>query len=280
MNKRELDPEASPADGIGALLRTSREQREWTQEHLASLVGCTSSYISAVEHGRRKPSQQVATALDRAFGSGEQFVRGRSTASQHALFEGFPELVRNEAKATAIRVFEVSIIPSLLRTHDYERAYQAGPVLRGVATQEQADERSEALFQRQRALERTPAPFYHAVIDEAALRRPVGGLDVMVTQLRHLEAVAARPRFRIQVTPFSLPEARSFALPVVLLTMPNRSVIGYGETQKRGYLERDLETLEEWLVEYDYLQGEALSQAASIEFIRGVRRGFEHGRAA
>ncbi|WP_033220832.1 helix-turn-helix domain-containing protein [Kitasatospora phosalacinea] len=277
MNKKELDPEASPSDGIGALLRTSREQREWTQEHLASLVGCTSSYISAVEHGRRKPSQRVATALDWAFGSGEQFLKGRTTTGQQALFEGFPELVRNESKATTIRVYEVSVIPSLLRTHDYERAYQAGPVLRGIATQEQADERSEALFRRQRDLDRTPAPFYQAVIDEGALRRPVGGRDVMAAQLLHLEAMASRPRFRIQVAPFSAPEARSFTLPVVLLTMPNRSVIGYSETQRRGYLERDLETLEEWISEYDYLQGEALSRAASIEFIREVRRGFEHG---
>ncbi|MGW4805347.1 helix-turn-helix domain-containing protein [Kitasatospora sp. NPDC004272] len=277
MNKRELDPETSPADGIGALLRTSREQREWTQEHLASLVGCTSSYISAVEHGRRKPSQRIATTLDRVFGSGEQFLRGRSAASQHALFEGFPELVRNEAKATTIRMFENSVIPNLLRTHDYERAYQAGAVHRGIATQEQADQRCELLFHRQRNLDRIPAPLYQAVIDEAALRRPVGGRDVMVAQLHHLEAMAVRPRFRIQVAPFSLPEARSFAHPIVLLTMPDRSMIGYGETQRRGYLERDPETLAEWISEYDYLQGEALSRAASIEFIRKVRRDFEHG---
>ncbi|MEV7925285.1 helix-turn-helix transcriptional regulator [Kitasatospora sp. NPDC088779] len=277
MNKRELDPKASPAAEFGALLRASREQRGWTQEHLAELVGCTSSYISALEHGRRKPSQQIATALDRAFGSGEQFLREWSTSGQRVLFEGFDEYLRSEAKAVALRLFEINIIPSLLQTPEYVHAYQAAPVLRGVATQEQADERTELLFRRQRALTQDPAPLVQVVIDEGALRRPIGGRDVMVAQLQHLEALAARPRFLVQVSPFSTGESRPFAHPITLLTMPNRTIVGYSETERRGFLERDPKTLADWTSEYDHLQVEALSRAASIEFIREVRKGFEHG---
>ncbi|MFJ2810305.1 Scr1 family TA system antitoxin-like transcriptional regulator [Kitasatospora sp. NPDC087271] len=277
MNKRELDPPTSPAAEFGVLLRTSREQRGWTQEHLAELIGCTSSYISALEHGRRKPSQQISTALDRVFGSGERFLREWSTSGRRVLFEGFDEYLRNEAKAIALRLFEINLVPSLLQTPEYSRVFQEAPVLRGIATQQQADERTEKVLLRQQSLARDPAPHVQVVIDEGALRRPIGGRDVMVAQLRHLEALAARPRFLVQVCPTAAGENRPFGHPITLLTMPNRSIVGYGETQRRGYLERDPETLAEWASEYDHLQAEALSRAASIEFIRNVRKGFEHG---
>ncbi|WP_371515212.1 Scr1 family TA system antitoxin-like transcriptional regulator [Kitasatospora sp. NBC_01300] len=277
MNKRELGPPTSPAAEFGVLLRTSREQRGWTQEHLAELIGCTSSYISALEHGRRKPSQQISTALDRVFESGERFLREWSTSGRRVLFEGFDEYLRNEAKAIALRLFEINLVPSLLQTPEYSRVFQEAAVLRGIATQQQADERIEKVLLRQQALARDPAPHVQVVMDEGALRRPIGGRDVMVAQLRYLEALAARPRFLVQVCPTAAGENRPFGHPITLLTMPNRAIVGYGETQRRGYLERDPETLAEWVSEYDHLQAEALRRAASVEFIRNVRKGFEHG---
>ncbi|MEU6232339.1 helix-turn-helix transcriptional regulator [Kitasatospora sp. NPDC047058] len=277
MNKRELDPQASPAAEFGALLRTLREERGWTQEYLAELIGCTSSHISALENGRRKATRRIATELDRAFGPGEQFLAEWGKSGQRILFEGFEEYLRDESKAVAMRLFEINIIPSLLQTPAYVRAYQGALVGRGVSTQQQADERTELLLHRQQVLSRDPAPLIHAVIDEGALRRSIGSCDVMVEQLKHLEVLAARPRVLLQVSPFSLGELRPFAHPITLLTTPHRAMVGYGETQKRGFLERDPETLAEWASEYDHLQVEALSRVASIEFIREVRKGFDHG---
>ncbi|MFF7456648.1 DUF5753 domain-containing protein [Kitasatospora sp. NPDC008115] len=200
-----------------------------------------------------------------------------SKSGQRILFEGFEEYLRDESKAVAMRLFEINIIPSLLQIPAYVRAYQGALVSRGVSTQQQADERTDLLLHRQQVLARDPAPLIHAVIDEGALRRSIGSSEVMVEQLRHLEAIAARPRILVQISPFSLGELRPFAHPVTLLTTPTRAMVGYGETQKRGFLERDPETLAEWASEYDHLQVEALSRAASIEFIREVRRGFDHG---
>ncbi|MFE4519340.1 Scr1 family TA system antitoxin-like transcriptional regulator [Kitasatospora sp. NPDC056783] len=277
MNKRELDPQASPAAEFGALLRASREQRGWTQEYLAGLVGCTSSHISALENGRRKATRRIATQLDIAFDTDQQFLTEWSRSGRRILFEGFEEYLRDESKAVAMRLFEINIVPSLLQTPAYARAYQGALVGRGASTQQQADERTDLLLHRQRVLTRDPAPLVHVVIDEGALRRSVGGRDIMVEQLRHLETLAARPRILLQVSPFSLGELRPFAHPITLLTTPNRAMVGYGETQKRGFLERDPETLAEWASEYDHLQVEALPRAASIEFIREVRKAFEHG---
>ncbi|MER6360111.1 helix-turn-helix transcriptional regulator [Kitasatospora sp. NPDC001527] len=277
LSKHEPTPRGDQDAEFGVLLRMSREARGWTQEHLAELVGCTSSYISALENGRKKPSQRFVTKLDRAFGSGEQFLREWSTSGGRVLFEGFAEYLRHESKAVAMQLFEINIVPSLLQTPEYSRAFQEAPVRRGTATQQQADERIEKVLLRQQTLLRDPAPLVHAVIDEGALRRPIGGRYVMVEQLRHLEELASRPRYVVQVCPTSAGENRPFGHPITLLTMAGRVIVGYGETQRRGYLERDPDTLAEWVTEYDHLQVEALSRAASIEFIRDVRRGFEHG---
>lgn len=211
------------------------------------------------------------------FESGERFLREWSTSGRRVLFEGFDEYLRNEAKAIALRLFEINLVPSLLQTPEYSRVFQEAAVLRGIATQQQADERIEKVLLRQQALARDPAPHVQVVMDEGALRRPIGGRDVMVAQLRYLEALAARPRFLVQVCPTAAGENRPFGHPITLLTMPNRAIVGYGETQRRGYLERDPETLAEWVSEYDHLQAEALRRAASVEFIRNVRKGFEHG---
>ncbi|MEE1822046.1 hypothetical protein PUR61_07550 [Streptomyces sp. BE20] len=73
----------------------------------------------------------------------------------------------------------------------------------------------------------------------------------------------------------SLGEDRPFSLPVTLLAMPDRKVLGYAETEVRGYLDRDIETVLPLVKGYDRLQAEALGQASSVELIRAVRRDFE-----
>ncbi|MFE6055484.1 Scr1 family TA system antitoxin-like transcriptional regulator [Kitasatospora sp. NPDC056446] len=277
MNRKELDPDSSPAAKFGAQVRELREARGWTQEHLASLTGYSAVHVSAIETGRKPPTERFARRVDVAFETPEQFEREWRDAGRRVLFEGFTDYLRSEADAVALRLFEINIIPSLFQTPAYARAYQEARVRRGRATQQQAEERLALLLHRQQRLDRQPPPRVHAVIDEGCLHRTIGGPDVMVEQLLHLEELTEHPQFVIQVSPFSLGEDRPFAHPITLLTMPNRASIGYGEIQGRGFLQRDPNPLSEWAGEYDQLQVEALSRAASREFIRRVRRGFENG---
>ncbi|MGA5823210.1 helix-turn-helix domain-containing protein [Kitasatospora sp. NPDC094028] len=276
MNRKELDPEASPAAKFGAEVRSLRESLGWTQEHLATLTGYSAVHISAVETGRKPPTQRFARRLDAAFETQDRFEREWRKSGRSVLFEGFDEYLRSESEAVVLRLFEINVIPSLFQTPEYARVYQEAKVHRGRATQQQADERLAMLFHRQQRLHQQPALRVHAVMDEGCLRRAIGGHDVMVEQLQYLEELAVRPQMVIQVSPFSLGEDRPFPHPVTLLTMPNRTIVGYGETVRRGFLEREPQTLAEWAGEYDHLQVEALSRVASIEFIREVRRGFEH----
>ncbi|MFJ2189635.1 Scr1 family TA system antitoxin-like transcriptional regulator [Kitasatospora sp. NPDC087861] len=277
MNRKELDPDSSPAAKFGAQVRELREARGWTQDHLAELTGYSAVHVSAVETGRKPPTERFARRLDEAFETQDRFQREWRNAGRRVLFEGFGDYLRSEADAVALRLFEINIVPSLLQTPAYARVYQEARVHRGRSTQQQAEERLTMLLHRQQHLHRHPAPRLHAVIDEGCLHRAIGGRDVMVEQLQRLEELAAHPQFVIQVSPFSLGADRPFAHPITLLTMPNRTSVGYGEIQGRGFLQRDPDPLAEWAGEYDQLQVEALSRAASREFIRQVRRGFEHG---
>jgi hypothetical protein len=102
-----------------------------------------------------------------------------SALQNTALLEGFPEYVRQEVRATEVRLFELGIVPGLLQTPEYAAAIATGAVRRGAITKQQADERLTLLAERQASLERIPPPFVHAVLDESCIRRPVGGSGVM-----------------------------------------------------------------------------------------------------
>lgn len=101
-----------------------------------------------------------------------------------------------EANATQIRTYEALYIPGLLQTPAYATAvFRAGQVLDETAVKR----RVEVRIARQDVLKREKPPKFYALIDEAALRKMVGGPEVMAEQLRHLIEVAAAPHITIQI---------------------------------------------------------------------------------
>jgi hypothetical protein len=104
-----------------------------------------------------------------------------------------------EDAATTIRNFEGLLVPGLLQTREYaEAVVRAGQVL----TPQVVARRVDARMARQKILTRDNPPKLWALIDESALRRQVGGPDVMRAQIRHLIEVAAWPHVTIQVIPY------------------------------------------------------------------------------
>ncbi|GAB2697291.1 helix-turn-helix domain-containing protein [Kitasatospora kifunensis] len=275
MNRRELDPNESPGAHFGAEIRRSREERGWTQQQLAHRMGYSAVHVSAVETGRKSPTERFARMADTAFESGTQFTdmfRDFRTAS---LLDGFEEYAAQEAKAREIRVFEIGVIPGLLQTPDYARALIGAQVKRGTRSKEEADEWIAILLARQQRLAAFDAPLLHSVLDESCIRRLVGGREVMAQQLAALEQHIQSPGMIIQVAPYTMGEDRPFALPVHLLTLRDRSLIGYSESEGQGHLQRDPSALLAWDRAYHRLQVGALSEAASIELIRAVREELE-----
>ncbi|WP_016905236.1 helix-turn-helix domain-containing protein [Streptomyces xiaopingdaonensis] len=278
VNRKELDPENSPAAAYGARMRRMREKRGWTQEELAERLAYSSQHISAVETARKSPTLPFSRKLDRVLGvadTGESFEREWREMRKGSLLEGFSEYVSYEGRATEIRLFEIGVIPGLLQTPQYASAVAESEVARGAIAAEQGQERVAVVEARQAALVRPSPPLIFAVLDESCLRRPVGGPDVMEAQFQRLAEFAALPNTVLQVAPFDMGTRRAFDLPLYILTMPDRSLMSYAESAHRGYLDRETSFALPRLTAYHQLQAEALSQAASVAMIEQLRKGIQ-----
>ncbi|MFF1902727.1 helix-turn-helix domain-containing protein [Kitasatospora sp. NPDC058218] len=275
MQHSEPDPTSSPLARFGVELRRSRRAMRWSQTELGRRMGFSNAMVSYVERAKKPVTHNFAVRADEVFETGGTFYELWRRYSRASLLEGFAEFAEAEARCRRLRTFELGVIPGLFQTPVYAASLEAASVRRGSISQEQADERVAFLAQRQQLLNQKAPPTIHAVLDQSCLLRPIGGSGVMRTQLDHLESLASRPNITVQVAPFDLAEHRPFMLPVVLLTLPDRSVVGYAESQLRGYLERGRTAIAAWEEDYDQLQVESLSTAASLAMIRAVRKDLE-----
>ncbi|MFI1825064.1 helix-turn-helix domain-containing protein [Streptomyces sp. NPDC020412] len=276
VNRKELNPNASPQAAYGARLRSLREARGLRQDELGALMGYSGKHVSAIETGRKTPSLPFSRSTDVAFGlegTGDTFERAWRELKHGALLEGFPEYVGYESRAVEIRLYEVGVVPGLLQTPEYASALAEEQVKRGAITPAQAHERVSLVAERQAVLARTPPPLVLVVLDESCIRRPVGEPAVMNAQLERLMEFAERPNAALQVANFEMGARRPFSLPLYVLTLPDRVLMSYAESAHRGHLERDGKFVLPILTDYHHMQKYALPQAQSLAMIDQVRKG-------
>jgi hypothetical protein len=105
-----------------------------------------------------------------------------------------------EAAASVLRTYEVQFVPGLLQTEEYARALIR---LGSAVSEDEIDRRAELRVSRQEVLGGPNPPQLWAVVDEGALRRPVGGREVARRQLQHLIRMAEHPVVTVQILPFT-----------------------------------------------------------------------------
>jgi transcriptional regulator with XRE-family HTH domain len=196
--ERELDATVSPLAFFGAEVRRARTAAGMSLADLGRLVPCDKSTVSRVESGLLAPDEAFARACDEALPAGGWFIRFLQAQGKWdtAMPPAFREFVADEARATALYVFEHSLIPGLLATEDYSRAVLSRhPGVSG----EQVAARVAARMARQAILDREDPPLLWVVIDDAALSRCVGSPAVMADALAHLADMARRPSITVQV---------------------------------------------------------------------------------
>ncbi|MFC4062572.1 helix-turn-helix domain-containing protein [Planomonospora corallina] len=199
---------------LGSQLRRLREARGLTREEAGHLIRGSESKISRMELGRVGLRERDVADLLTFYGVEDEEARAAvmdllARANEPGWWHRFNDLLPGwfqtyvglEEAASRIRTYEVQFVPGLLQTREYARAViTAGSA--GIAPEEIA-RRVDLRMERQHVLERSDGPFLWAVIDEAALRRPIGGAEVMRAQLEHLMDLMHRPDITIQVMPFS-----------------------------------------------------------------------------
>nr|WP_218911939.1 helix-turn-helix transcriptional regulator [Streptosporangium sandarakinum] len=198
---------------LGASLRRLREEKGLTRGAAGFHIRASESKISRMELGRvgfkTRDVEDLLTlygVLDDAERRGLlEMVREANTPGWwhkygDLLPNWFTTYVGLEEATSVIRTYEVQFVPGLLQTSDYART-----VIRlgyPDAPEAEIERRVHMRMQRQERFTRKDGPRLWAVIDEAALRRPIGGKETMREQIQHLLEVAALPNITLQVMPF------------------------------------------------------------------------------
>jgi transcriptional regulator with XRE-family HTH domain len=230
--------EESPSSGptvlrilLGAQLRRLREGKSISREDAGYEIRASGSKISRMELGRVSFKERDVADLLSMYGVADTAEReallGLARQANNPgwwhhygdiLPPWFQSYLGLEAAASLIRTYEIQFVPGLLQTPEYARAV----ILLGHAgaTADEIDRRVELRRQRQQVLDRIEPPQLWAVIDEAVLRRPIGGPDVMRAQIEALIEAAKKPNVRLQIIPFHAGGHAAAGGPFAILRFP------------------------------------------------------------
>ncbi|MEV4748281.1 helix-turn-helix transcriptional regulator [Streptosporangium sp. NPDC049248] len=167
-----------------------------------------------------------------------------------------------ESGASSIRTWQILLIPGLLQTEGYIRAlWRAARVLDETLVERHV----QARLTRQEILFRENPPTLLALIDEAALRKSIGGAEVMREQISHLIEMAARPNITIRIVPDSAGAHPALEGSFVILDFPSDPSLIYTVTATESlWLEQPLE-YQRYTIILDYVIGLALSPDESVQ---------------
>jgi len=216
---------------LGSQLRQLREREGITRDEAGYTIRASGSKISRMELGRVGFKERDVVDLLILYGvtdaaEREALLDLAAQANSPGWWHRYNDLLPNwfqvyvglEDAATLIRTYEVQFIPGLLQTEDYARAVMS--VGHAGAPPAELDRRVRLRADRQKLLSRPGGPRLWAVIDEAALRRLIGGPEVMRAQLDHLLEELKLPNVILQVMPFRTGGHAAEGGPFTLLRFP------------------------------------------------------------
>jgi transcriptional regulator with XRE-family HTH domain len=283
--------EGSPAEAtvlrmlLGAQLRRLRETAGISAEEAGYEIRASRSKISRMETGRVGLKVRDVEDLLTLYGvTGEQqrakvvALARQSRAPQwwakynDILPDWFETYLGLESAATSIRSFEMQFVPGLFQTEDYARAVTR--LGHQSALVDEIERRVGLRLKRQELLARAQPPRIWAVMDEAVLRRPVGGTAVMRAQLRHLAEAARMPTVTLQAVPFARGGHAGASGSFSVLRFEERDlpdVVYIEQLTSAVYLDQRPD-IEHYLEVVDQLSGEALTPSATVRFIEQVAR--------
>ncbi|WJK40646.1 helix-turn-helix transcriptional regulator [Solwaraspora sp. WMMA2056] len=226
-------------------LRRLRDSAGLTAEEVARRLGWHRTKVIRLEHGHSritlKDTEQMLALYEASDEDRESLTALAKQARQKGWWSAYGDVLPDdyvgfEAEATAISAFESLYVPGLLQTEEYARAIiHAG---RSTADADEIDRRVAARLARKSLLSRDMPPRLWIVLDEAAIRRVVGGPKVMRTQLTRLIAACAQPSIELQIVPFGAGAHAAMAGPFTIL--------GYADPildPSIVYIENDANTL-------------------------------------
>ncbi|MDO0913109.1 helix-turn-helix transcriptional regulator [Streptomyces sp. DT2A-34] len=185
---------------VAALAKALREQHGLTQPQLGDRLGYTAAAISAMETCAQPASDQMLVGLEQEIGGGlGVFEKARELMRLDKYPAQFKNYVLLEQRALTLSTYVTFVVHGLFQTEEYARALIGGgyPPLKD----ERVEELVEARLARRALFDRDPTALIELVVEESALRRTIGGREVMREQLLYLAECAQRRNVTFQVLP-------------------------------------------------------------------------------
>ncbi|GHF43838.1 helix-turn-helix domain-containing protein [Streptomyces morookaense] len=266
MELQENEDRSTPRTMLGRRLRRLRESAGLSLRALAERIGYPHTYIGRVERGEQLPSVALAEALDVHFDADELFVELLAMAQDTLIADYSREVVAQERKALRIQVFTSSLIPGLLQTEDYAREL----FLAGMPgkTPDQISAHVTARMNRQCLFEADDPPYYWAIIDEAALKRPTVNKKFMTAQLDRLLRAADSSLITVQILPFRQALHPMLGGSLTLLTLKDGGTVALVESFDSGEAVDAPKKLVELVQRFDVARSMALPEPESLDLIR------------
>ncbi|MER5742706.1 helix-turn-helix domain-containing protein [Streptomyces sp. NPDC002225] len=265
----------TPREKYGEELRLRRLAAGLTQEALSEIIVCSPTLISHYEAGRRLPSPEDARRIDRALGTDGFFERWLSDL-ESKFAQYFTTVAELEHEATEIRQYGASLIPGLLQTKAY-----ASAVFRSYRPnfhEEELDEFVVSRLGRSQLLNGPSAPVAWTLLDEAALRRCVGGPQTMAEQLHKVADMAEAGRLRLHVLPFDSGAHALVESMLYLLNFADAPPLAYVEGLRTGHLMDDPALVAECQTSYALALGDAAPHVESVALVRAVAEEHKHAQ--
>lgn len=196
---------------LGQRLRKLRTDRGMTVEEVAEKLLCSTAKISRMETGARRPVprdvRDLCALYEISQADADELMKLTQEAREPGWWTQYDDLkltpyIGLEQEASAITAYCMYYLHGLAQTEEYART-----IIKTIAPKMEPailEQRVEARMRRQHVLEAKTPPRYRLLLDEAVLRRPVGGPAVMAGQLDKLFAMASSGKATIQVLPFEI----------------------------------------------------------------------------
>jgi transcriptional regulator with XRE-family HTH domain len=259
-----------------------REAAGMTQEDVAERTGKDRSTLYRLESALQRPQRSTLIQLMDIYGVDqprraelltllkESGQRGWMQPYRSELPEVYSDYIGFEDEARSISNYQSLFVPGLLQTEDYARAVIQGTLPHASA--EEVENRVLARMERQALLTRDDPPRLWAIMDEAAVRRQVGGRQVMADQLGRLREAASLPNVTIQVIPFGAGAHPGMPGSFIVLDFPDpadQSVVYIDSMAGDLFLEEETE-ISRYIVMFEHLRAAALRPDEAISLLAAV----------
>ncbi|MGY3205345.1 helix-turn-helix domain-containing protein [Streptomyces sp. TE5632] len=271
----EVEREPDPSDSLrtfGAVVQALREHAGLSRAQFGELVRFSKHTVESVELGRRMPDASFVERAEEALGNTGALRHSARflTRGEAGLAAWFRRWARLERVAVRLCTYECRLVPGLLQSEGYARALFENRI--PLLTDEQLEAQVAARMERQQMLYERPTVPFHFIVEEAVLRRRLGGAEVRREQLNHVLEHTLPRNVTLQIMPLEAEYHSCMDGPLRLLETPEGRRLAYSEGQESGRLIGDPKEVRVLQQRYDTLRSQALhpkESQALLERLRG-----------